>query len=66
VYGLPQTFFLNAKHRIVKHILGALTVQELTASVALMDGRPAALAGSLSQSQRRSQSQGQGQREDRG
>jgi thiol-disulfide isomerase/thioredoxin len=62
VYGLPQTFFLNAKHRIVKHILGALTVQELTASVALMDGRPAALAGSLSQ--RRSQSQGQ--REDRG
>jgi hypothetical protein len=58
VYGLPQTFFLNAKHRIVKHILGALTVQELTASVALMDGRPAALAGSLSQSQ--------GQREDRG
>jgi cytochrome c biogenesis protein CcmG/thiol:disulfide interchange protein DsbE len=58
VSGLPQTFFLNARHRVVKHILGALTMKELTASVALMDGRPAALTGSLGQSQ--------GQREDRG
>ena len=26
VYGLPQTFFLNGKHRIVKHVFGALTL----------------------------------------
>lgn len=37
VYGLPQTFFLNAQHRIVAHILGALTMKDLTRGVALMD-----------------------------
>jgi len=37
VYGLPQTFFLNAQHRIVSHILGALTMKSLTRGVALMD-----------------------------
>jgi cytochrome c biogenesis protein CcmG/thiol:disulfide interchange protein DsbE len=37
VYGLPQTFFLNAQHRIVAHILGALTMQDLARGIALMD-----------------------------
>jgi cytochrome c biogenesis protein CcmG, thiol:disulfide interchange protein DsbE len=37
VYGLPQTFFLNAQHRIVSHILGPLTMKDLTRGVALMD-----------------------------
>jgi cytochrome c biogenesis protein CcmG, thiol:disulfide interchange protein DsbE len=39
VYGLPQTFFLNARHRIVKHVIGALTVTELNQGAALMDAR---------------------------
>jgi len=39
VFGLPQTFFLNARHRIVKHVIGAVTVAELKAGVALMDAR---------------------------
>jgi cytochrome c biogenesis protein CcmG/thiol:disulfide interchange protein DsbE len=29
VAGLPQTFFLNAKHQIVRHVLGVLTTSEL-------------------------------------
>ena len=37
VLGLPQTFFLNAQHRIVKHVIGQMTMRELTAGVALMD-----------------------------
>ena len=37
VYALPQTFFLNAQHRIVSHILGPLTMKDLTRGVALMD-----------------------------
>jgi thiol-disulfide isomerase/thioredoxin len=37
VYGLPQTFFLNSKHRIVKHVFGALTLNELHSGVTLMD-----------------------------
>ncbi len=37
VYDLPQTFFLNAQHRIVSHIFGALTMKDLTRGVALMD-----------------------------
>ena len=37
VLALPQTFFLNARHRVVKRIFGAVTVQELSAGVALMD-----------------------------
>ena len=37
VLGLPQTFFLNAQHRIVKHVIGQMTMKELTAGVALMD-----------------------------
>jgi cytochrome c biogenesis protein CcmG, thiol:disulfide interchange protein DsbE len=39
VYGLPQTFFLNARHRIVKHVIGAVTVTDLNQGVALMDAR---------------------------
>jgi cytochrome c biogenesis protein CcmG, thiol:disulfide interchange protein DsbE len=37
VYALPQTFFLNAQHRIVSRILGPLTMKDLTRGVALMD-----------------------------
>ena len=39
VYGLPQTFFLDARHRIVKHVIGGLTVADLNRGVALMDAR---------------------------
>jgi cytochrome c biogenesis protein CcmG/thiol:disulfide interchange protein DsbE len=35
--GLPQTYFLNAQHRIVEHVLGALTKADLAEGVALMD-----------------------------
>lgn len=30
VLGLPQTFFLNARHHIVRHIFGAVTARELS------------------------------------
>jgi cytochrome c biogenesis protein CcmG/thiol:disulfide interchange protein DsbE len=36
VYALPQTFFLNARHQIVLHVLGSLTTKDLTRGVALM------------------------------
>jgi cytochrome c biogenesis protein CcmG, thiol:disulfide interchange protein DsbE len=36
--GIPETFFLDGRHRIVKRILGDVTMKELTAGVALMDG----------------------------
>jgi cytochrome c biogenesis protein CcmG/thiol:disulfide interchange protein DsbE len=36
VYALPQTFVLNAQHRIVEHLYGALTTAELTQAVKLM------------------------------
>jgi thiol-disulfide isomerase/thioredoxin len=39
VYGLPQTFFVNSKHRIVKHVFGALTLNQLHTGVALMGGQ---------------------------
>jgi thiol-disulfide isomerase/thioredoxin len=39
VSGLPQTFFLNAKHRIVKHVIGDVTLTDLNQGVALMDAR---------------------------
>jgi cytochrome c biogenesis protein CcmG, thiol:disulfide interchange protein DsbE len=38
VYALPQTFFLNARHRIVSHVLGPVTMADLTRGVAAMDG----------------------------
>ncbi len=37
VYGLPQTFFLNAQHRIVAKVVGAVTQRVLVKDVALMD-----------------------------
>jgi cytochrome c biogenesis protein CcmG, thiol:disulfide interchange protein DsbE len=39
VYGLPQTFFLNAGHQIVAHVLGAVTASVLARDVALMNQR---------------------------
>lgn len=40
VYALPQTFFLNARHQIVAHVMGALTAPVLARDVALMNQRP--------------------------
>jgi len=37
VDGLPQTFFLNAEHRIVDHVLGAVTRAELAEGLRLMN-----------------------------
>ena len=37
VSGLPQTFFLNAQHRIVDRVFGAVTEADLTKGVRLMD-----------------------------
>lgn len=37
VIALPQTFFLNAHHRIVDHVFGALTLADLSKGVRLMD-----------------------------
>ena len=39
VYDLPQTFFLNAKHRIVSRVIGGVTAADLNQGVALMDAR---------------------------
>jgi len=36
--GIPETFFLDGRHRIVKRILGDVTMKELTAGVALIGG----------------------------
>ena len=45
VEDIPQTFFLNAQHRIVDRVFGAVTAADLAKGVALMD-RSAAKAGS--------------------
>jgi thiol-disulfide isomerase/thioredoxin/anti-sigma regulatory factor (Ser/Thr protein kinase) len=45
--GIPETFFLNASHRIVKRILGDVTMAELAADTALMDGQHARPAHSV-------------------
>jgi cytochrome c biogenesis protein CcmG, thiol:disulfide interchange protein DsbE len=58
VLALPQTFFLNAKHRIVKRILGDVTMKELTAGIALMDGKGGALAGATGPGTDRNQDRG--------
>jgi thiol-disulfide isomerase/thioredoxin len=42
--GIPETFFLDSSHRIVKRIFGGVTMQGLTAGVALMDGSSGSLA----------------------
>jgi cytochrome c biogenesis protein CcmG/thiol:disulfide interchange protein DsbE len=39
VSGLPQTFFLNARHEIVKRVFGALTGKELTTDTAMIAPR---------------------------
>lgn len=36
--GIPQTFFLDARHRIVDRVYGALTTADLTRGLALMHG----------------------------
>lgn len=36
VTGLPQTFFLDAQHRIVDHVLGAVTAADLAKGLRLM------------------------------
>jgi cytochrome c biogenesis protein CcmG/thiol:disulfide interchange protein DsbE len=38
VLALPQTYFLNAKHRIVRHIAGRVTASELSAWAAQQGG----------------------------
>jgi thiol-disulfide isomerase/thioredoxin len=35
--ALPQTFFLNAKHQIVDHVVGAVTTASLAKGLALMN-----------------------------
>ena len=35
--GIPETFFLNASHHIVKRVLGDVTMAELTADTALIN-----------------------------
>jgi cytochrome c biogenesis protein CcmG, thiol:disulfide interchange protein DsbE len=42
--GIPETFFLDSRHRIVKRVLGDVSTQTLIAGVALIDGRPDTLA----------------------
>jgi thiol-disulfide isomerase/thioredoxin len=42
--GIPETFFLDSRHRIVKRVLGDVSAQTLAAGVALMDGRAGTLA----------------------
>jgi cytochrome c biogenesis protein CcmG/thiol:disulfide interchange protein DsbE len=37
VDGLPQTFFLDAQHRIVDHVLGAVTAAQLAEGLRLMN-----------------------------
>jgi len=44
VLALPQTFFLNSSHRIVKHVLGDVTSSELTAWAARIAAGPAGQA----------------------
>ena len=39
VAGLPQTFFLNARHRIVDRIFGAVTLAEINHGIALATAR---------------------------
>ena len=36
--GIPQTFFLDARHRVVNHVYGALTTASLARGVRLMNG----------------------------
>jgi cytochrome c biogenesis protein CcmG, thiol:disulfide interchange protein DsbE len=38
VSGMPQTFFLNAGHRIVYHVIGQITTAELNQGITLATG----------------------------
>jgi len=38
VAGLPQTFFLNAEHRIVDRVFGAVTLADINRGIALATG----------------------------
>jgi cytochrome c biogenesis protein CcmG, thiol:disulfide interchange protein DsbE len=40
IEDLPQTFFLNAQHRVVDHVYGALTTADLAKGMRLMDKSP--------------------------
>jgi cytochrome c biogenesis protein CcmG, thiol:disulfide interchange protein DsbE len=42
--GIPETFFLDSRHRIVKRIIGDVTMTELTQGAALMDAHRGDLA----------------------
>jgi cytochrome c biogenesis protein CcmG, thiol:disulfide interchange protein DsbE len=42
VSALPQTFFLDARHRIVDRVFGAVTLAELNHGIALATGKRAA------------------------
>jgi cytochrome c biogenesis protein CcmG, thiol:disulfide interchange protein DsbE len=42
--GIPETFFLDSRHQIVKRVFGDVTMQTLTAGVSAMDSRPGSLA----------------------
>jgi cytochrome c biogenesis protein CcmG, thiol:disulfide interchange protein DsbE len=44
VAALPQTFFLNARHEIVRHLFGPVTLRQLTTGTAAMNARPGAAA----------------------
>ncbi len=37
IAALPQTYFLNAQHRIVEHVLGTMTKADMAEGVRLMD-----------------------------
>jgi cytochrome c biogenesis protein CcmG, thiol:disulfide interchange protein DsbE len=38
VAGLPQTFFLNARHRVVDRVFGAVTLADINRGIALATG----------------------------
>ena len=42
--GIPETFFLDSRHRIVKRIFGDVTMRQLTEGAALMNRHQADLA----------------------
>jgi cytochrome c biogenesis protein CcmG, thiol:disulfide interchange protein DsbE len=39
VNALPQTFFLNARHQVVKRVFGAVTMADLNQGIALATGK---------------------------
>ena len=43
--GIPETFFLNSRHRIVKRILGDVTMRELTQESTVLGGPHVSAAG---------------------